>query len=59
VITTIEQSTGEKNGNEPLKTLAKYRTKNGKVLFGQNLIADNMGEILKIGDKIEILETKN
>lgn len=59
VITTIEQSTGEKNGNEPLKTLAKYRTKNGKVLFGQNLIAENTGEILKSGDKIEILETKN
>ena len=56
VMTTIEQSTGEKNGNEPLKTLAKYRTKKGKVLFGQNLIAENTGGILKIGDKIEILE---
>lgn len=59
VMTTIEQSTGEKNGNEPLKTLAKYRNKNGKVLFGQNLIAENTGEILKVGDKVEILETKN
>jgi uncharacterized protein len=59
VMTTIEQSTGEKNGNEPLKTLAKYRTKNGKVLFGQNLIAENTGGFLKIGDMIEILETKN
>lgn len=59
IITTIEQSTGEKNGSEPLKTLAKYRTKNGKVLFGQNLIAENPGGFLKTGDKIEILEIKN
>lgn len=59
VMTTIEQSSGEKHGKEPLKTLAKYRTKNGKVLFGQNLIAENPGEILKVGDRIEILETKD
>ena len=59
VMTTIEQSKGEKDGKEPLKTLAKFRTKNGKVLFGQNLIAENPGEILKVGDKIEILETKD
>lgn len=59
VMTTIEQSTGEKNGQEPLKTLAKYRNQNGKVLFGQNLIAENAGEILKVGDRVEILETKN
>jgi uncharacterized protein len=59
VMTTIEQSNGVKDGNEPLKTLAKYRTKNGKILFGQNLIAENAGGFLKVGDKVEILELKN
>lgn len=59
VMTTIDQSTGDKDGQEPLKTLARYRTKNGKVMFGQNLIVENAGEILKVGDKIEILETRD
>lgn len=59
VMTTIEQATGEKDGKEPLKTLAKYRTKNGKVMFGQNLIAEKAGSVIKVGDKAEIIETKN
>lgn len=59
VMTTIEQSKGEKDGQEPLRTLSKYRAKNGKVLFGQNLIAENPGGVLKIGDWVEVLETKN
>ena len=62
VMTTIEQSKGEKQGTEPLKTLSKYRipkrSVKKKILFGQNLIAENAGGIIKIGDKIEILETK-
>ena len=62
VITTIEQKTGEKQGVEPLKTLASFRIPKRsikkKILFGQNLIAEKAGEILKVGDKIEILETK-
>lgn len=59
VMTTIEQTTGEKDGQEPLKTLATFRTKNGKVLFGQNLIAEKPGDILRAGDKVEVLEAKN
>ena len=58
VMTTINQISGEKDGKEPLKTLAKYRTKRGKVLFGQNLIAENAGAVLKIGDKIELIDAK-
>lgn len=70
VITTIDQSNGEFNGKEPLKTLAAYRTakrvfpdsfekldlNENAVLFGQNLVAENFGEEIKIGDKLEILE---
>jgi hypothetical protein len=63
VMTTIEQTTGEKDGKEPLKTLAGFRIPKRsikkKILFGQNLIAAKAGDILRVGDKIEILETKN
>jgi len=56
VLTTVDQETGIK-GNEPLNTLAKYRTVDNKVMFGQNLIALNEG-IITVGDKVEILSTK-
>ncbi|WP_339901702.1 MOSC N-terminal beta barrel domain-containing protein [uncultured Cyclobacterium sp.] len=53
VMTTIDQYTATK-GKEPLKTLAKYRNVNGKILFGQNLIALNEGEIA-VGDEVKVL----
>lgn len=58
VMTTIEQATGEKTGAEPLKTLAVFRKKRGKVLFGRYLIAENAGGTVKIGDRVEVLEYK-
>ena len=58
VMTTIDQEKGARDGAEPLKTLAGYRNKNGKVLFGQNLIAENTGETIKIGDRVEVVEFK-
>lgn len=62
VMTTIDQATGISDGKEPLKTLSTYRLvkKDGesKINFGQNLIAENFGVSVKLGDKIEILETK-
>ncbi|WP_069657894.1 MOSC domain-containing protein [Arcticibacter eurypsychrophilus] len=54
-ITTIDQQTGLKD-KEPLTTLAKYRLKNNKVLFGQNLIHEGSGH-LTIGDQLSILST--
>lgn len=63
VITTIDQTTGEKGEKEPLKTLASFRVPKRsvkkKILFGQNLIVENEGDILRVGDSIEVLETKN
>lgn len=63
VITTIEQSSGEKRGVEPLRTLATYRipkrSLKKKILFGQNLIVETVGETVSVGDKVEIIETKN
>jgi hypothetical protein len=69
VMTTVEQSTGEFDGKEPLRTLASYRMAKdvipGKfedlgvganaVLFGQNLVAENAGAAIKIGDEVEVL----
>lgn len=63
VITTIDQKTGENCGVEPLKTLATYRIPprsiKKKILFGQNLIAENAGNFINVGDPVEILESQN
>ena len=70
VITTIDQKTGISDIKEPLKTLASFRKPTdvypdtfedlglGKndVLFGQNLVAENFGEEIRIGDEVEVLE---
>ena len=58
VMTTIDQSAGEKTGKDPLKTLSSYRNRNGNVLFGQNLIADVSGGTIRVGDQVEVLEIK-
>lgn len=44
VMTTVDQTTGTK-GTEPLATLAGYRKKEGKVYFGQNVLATTLGKI--------------
>lgn len=54
VLTTVDQETGEFSGKEPLRTLASYRKQNGKVLFGQNLIAQKFGR-LKVGMTVQII----
>ncbi|SDD29088.1 hypothetical protein SAMN05216464_101315 [Mucilaginibacter pineti] len=53
VMTTIDQQTGIKT-KEPLKTLAGYRLKSNKIMFGQNLIHKGSGTIA-IGDMISVL----
>ncbi len=59
VFTTINPVTGEKHHQqEPLKTLKSFRqTESGDVMFGQNLVPLNHGQI-KQGDKVEIIERK-
>lgn len=66
VITTIDQSRGEFDGKEPLKTLASYRQAQQvipdtleslgvnatAVLFGQNLIAETPGVTIRLGDEV-------
>ncbi|MDO3625248.1 MOSC domain-containing protein [Mucilaginibacter sp. BT774] len=54
VMTTIDQENGLA-GKEPLKTLARYRLKDKKIMFGQNLAHNGLGEI-KIGDELQIIK---
>lgn len=49
-IITTDQRTGER-GKEPLRTLATYRTVNGKVLFGMNAMA-RQGDVIREGDLV-------
>ncbi len=51
-VPTIDQDTAVK-GIEPSKTLATYRKKESKILFGQNLIALDHGHVY-VGDKITL-----
>ncbi len=50
VVTTIDQETGEA-GREPLRTLASYRERDGKVWFGQNLVHEGEGPV-RVGDPL-------
>jgi len=56
VIPTIDQTTGQKTGKEPTKTLSSYRLKNGNVLFGQNLIAERAGGVVRVGEIVTVLK---
>ena len=53
VVTTTDQDTGER-GQEPLRTLATYRRRDGLVMFGQNVVHENTGR-LGLGDEVQIL----
>jgi uncharacterized protein len=52
IMTTIDQDTISKS-KEPLKTLAGYRFKDNKILFGQNLLHEGDG-VISIGDIINV-----
>lgn len=55
--TTVDPETGEKSGDqEPLRTLVTFRRTPDGVLFGQNAVAENAGQIA-FGMEVEILET--
>ncbi len=49
----LNPTTGESN-KEPLRSMAKYRKRHGKVLFGQNLMAQGIGQI-RVGDAVRVL----
>ncbi len=58
VVTTVDQATGERK-REPLRTLSTYRTVDGQVLFGQNLVHEGCG-VVRVGDEVGVLvKTRN
>lgn len=52
-MTTIDPLTGL-GGQEPLRTLASYRSQKNKVYFGQNCLVENEG-VLFLGDELTFL----
>ena len=56
IVTTIDTELATK-GKEPLKTLSTYRSSKNKILFGQNLLYSNTGNI-KVGDKLVVQKLK-
>jgi hypothetical protein len=56
IITTVDQSTGNRHQREPLKTLATYRRVKGGVIFGQNLVHAGLGEV-RLGNLIAVQKT--
>lgn len=70
VLTTVDQSTGAFDGKEPLRTFATFRKAHqvhpdkyeaygqpaNAVLFGENLIPENPGGVIAIGNAVEVLE---
>jgi uncharacterized protein YcbX len=53
IITTTEQATAERDGDEPLRTLRGYRWRAELrgVIFGQNAIVERAGT-LRVGDPV-------
>lgn len=56
VITTTNPDDAAR-GKEPLTTLARHRRWDGATWFAMNLVPDNPGAVLRVGDDVEILES--
>jgi uncharacterized protein YcbX len=51
-VPTVDQSTGIR-GKEPIRTLETFRSREGKVLFGQNVVHRGSG-VLAVGDPVHL-----
>jgi uncharacterized protein YcbX len=56
LVTTHDQTTGERRGKEPLRTLATFRKVGSHVMFAMNAIPLSFGEI-RVGDEVEVLSS--
>ena len=56
IMTTIDQQTGVRQGNEPFRTLREYRTEDRQAKFGLAVFtADGQGEaMVRVGDSIMV-----
>ena len=56
VMITVDPARGERRPDgEPLRTLGGYRKQGKEICFGQNLVAENTGE-LRVGQALEIFD---
>lgn len=53
VVTTTDQATGRRDGDEPLRTLAAFRRHPRGVMFGQNVVHYGTGR-LRVGDVVRV-----
>ena len=56
VMVTIDQDTAS-GAKEPLKTLARYRNKDNKIYFGQNILYRGSG-MIAVGDQMDVMERR-
>jgi uncharacterized protein YcbX len=54
-VITVDQASGLRRCEEPLRTLATYRQRGNGVVFGINLVPEKMG-VITVGDPVKILE---
>jgi uncharacterized protein len=54
-VTTVDPATGRFAGPEPLRTLAEYRRRDGKVFFGENGVVER-GGTLRVGAPVGVEE---
>ena len=54
VVVTTDQRTSER-GKEPLRTLATYRSRGNKVMFGMNAVGDAEG-IIAVGQLVHVID---
>lgn len=55
VMTTVDPWDASK-GREPIATLARLRRFDGATWFGMNLVPDDPGATIRIGDEVEVLD---
>lgn len=58
IVTTTDQATGTRDGDEPLRTMAKFRFDRALkgVVFGQNMILiDGLGAQLRVGQELAVI----
>jgi uncharacterized protein YcbX len=54
VVTTVDQASGARVSEEPLRTLGQYRQRETGVVFGVNLVPEKSGAIA-VGDPVTVL----
>jgi len=60
-LTAVDQSTGEVDKFGPLEVLRSYRAPLGPAhaCFGQLLIPLQLGGVIRVGDEVTVIQTKN